>query len=425
MDVYFPLDISEWTFIISTDLPEVAMEIPSSYALYASSYKAPDLHGRVALVAGATRGVGRGTALALGEAGATVYCSGRSTRANRLPRNGAKKVSPWDHVRRPETIEETAEMVTSRGGQGIAAVVDHTDAKQVEELVDRIRTEQGKLHIVVNDISELTPADFGKTFWTLNLENGFANFRSAVHTHIITSHFAAPLLIETAKKEAFCGLMVEIGDGDSYTYRGHLFYDLVKTTVIRLAFAMARELRRKNVAAVALTPGFLRSEAMLEHFGVTEANWRDRIKKDVNYAASETPLFAGRAIAALAADAGLMKKSGRVFSSWNLSDEYGFCDADGARPHWGRHATEKYGDCLKTCGDAFYEHWVGGPIDTIYGTGPELTGQDFATEAQRHRGGKEERGPERADLRVPVGEVQHDFQYFFRWAVGVYVIHVG
>src|SRR5579864_6313562 len=297
-----------------------------------ASYRPPDLRGRVALVAGATRGVGRGTALALGEAGATVYCTWRSTRANRKPRGRGKK-APFDYSRRPETIEETAEMVTARGGRGIAVAVDHTDAAKVENLVKRIRKERNKLHVVVNDISELIPQDFGKTFWTLNLENGFANFRNAIHTHIITNHFAAPLVIETAKKEGSCGLIVEIGDGDSYTYRGHLFYDLVKTTVIRMAFAMARELRRKNVAAVALTPGFLRSEAMLEHFGVTEANWREAVKKDANYANSETPLFAGRAIAALAADAGLMKKSGRIFSSWNLSDEYGFCDADIGRAH--------------------------------------------------------------------------------------------
>ncbi len=333
-------------------------------------YRTPDLHGKVALVAGATSGVGRGTALALGQAGATVYCSGRSTRANRLPRNGAKKVSPFDHARRPETIEETAEMVTARGGQGIAAVVDHADAKQVEELVDRIRTEQGKLHIVVNDISELTPADFGKTFWQLNLENSFANFHNAVHSHIITNYFAAPLLIETAKDSAFPGLIIGIGDGDSYTYRGHLFYDLVKTTVIRLAFAMARELRRKNVATAALTPGFLRSEAMLEYFGVTETTWQEAAKKNPDYGTSETPLFAGRAIAALAGDANLMKKSGRVFSSWNLSDEYGFCDADGRRPHWGKHFVQKYGDCMKPCDEAFYEHWLGGPIDTIYADWP-------------------------------------------------------
>ena len=335
-----------------------------------STYQPPDLRGTIALVAGATRGVGRGIALALGEAGATVYCTGRSTRANPRPKSRSKKASPFDHARRPETIEETAEMVTARGGRGIAVVVDHTAPEQVEKLVARIRKEQGKLHVLANDIAEIHPHEFGKTFWQANLEKGFANFRNAIHTHVITSHYAAPLLIETAKKDKRTGLIVEIGDGDSYTYRGNLFYDLVKTTVIRLAFATARELRRKNVAAVSLTPGFLRSEAMLEHFGVTEANRQDAAKKDPDYLVSETPLFAGRAIAALAADANLMKKSGRVFSSWNLSDEYGFCDADGRRPHWGRHFIAKYGDCMKPCGDAFYEHWFGGPIDVIYANWP-------------------------------------------------------
>ena len=332
------------------------------------SYKPPDLKGRVALVAGATRGVGRGAALALGEAGATVYCTGRSTRNNRLPR-GRRKVSPFDYARRPETVAETAEMVTARGGKGIAAVLDHTDAKKVEKLIARIREEHGELHVVVNDISETIRQDFGKTFWNLNLENGLSNFRNAIHTHIINNHFAGPLLIASAEKSPQPGLIVEIGDGDSYTYRGHLFYDLVKTTVIRMAFGMARELRRKNVAAVALTPGFLRSEAMLEHFGVREENWQDAVKKDVHYAESETPLFAGRAVAALAADPQLMKKSGRVLSSWGLSDEYPFCDADGRRPHWGRYASEKFGD-LKPCGDAFYQHWFGGPVDTMFGDWP-------------------------------------------------------
>ena len=273
-----------------------------------SSYSPPDLRGRVALVAGATRGVGRGMALALGEAGATVYCTGRSTKANRKPRSRLKRVSPFDHSRRPETVEETAAMVTARGGKGIAAVLDHTDAKQVAKLIGRIRKQQGQLHILINDIAELIPQDFGKTFWQLNLENGFANLRNVLHTHIITSHFAAPLLIETAVKSKSPGLIVEVGDGDSYSYRGHFIFDLIKTSVIRLAFAMARELRRKNIAAVALTPGFLRSEAMLEHFGVTEANWQDAVKKDPNYAESETPLYAGRAIAALAADPNAMKQ---------------------------------------------------------------------------------------------------------------------
>ncbi len=336
----------------------------------APDYLPPNLKGRVALVAGATRGVGRGVALALGEAGAIVYCTGRSTKANRLPRGESKKVSPFDHARRPETVQETAKMVTARGGKGIAAVLDHTDAKQVAKLIARIRKEQGQLHILVNDISELIPQDFGKTFWQVNLENGFANLRNVLHTHIITSHFSAPLLMETSAHSKSPGLIVEIGDGDSYSYRGHLFYDLAKTSVIRLAFAMARELRRKNVAAVALTPGFLRSEAMLENFGVTEANWRDAVEKDPNYAASETPLYAGRAIAALAADPEIMKKSGRVFSSWGLSEEYGFCDSDGRRPHWGKHYKEKYGDTMNSCDEGFYKYCFGGAMDAVFGDWP-------------------------------------------------------
>lgn len=346
-----------------------------------SPYQPPDLKGRVALVAGATRGVGRGTALALGEAGATVYCTGRSSRAkkaarSRMPRPGsekARKALPADYYNnRPETIEETAEMVSARGGKGIPVEVDHLEPDKVEKLVARIRREQGGLDLLVNDISESAEHEFGKTFWQADLERGFAMFRNAVHTHIITSHFAAPLLIETAaKNKTGSGLIVEVGDGDSLTYRGNLFFDMIKTTVIRLAFAMARELRKKNVAAVAFTPGFLRSEVMLERFGVTEANWRDAVKKVPDYAESETPLYAGRAIACLAAAPDIMKKSGRVFSSWSLSDEYGFCDADGGRPHWGRHFTKKYGDCLKTCDEGFYQYLVGGPIDTIYANWPK------------------------------------------------------
>ena len=345
-----------------------------------SSYRPPDLQGRVALVAGATRGVGRGTALALGEAGATVYCTGRSTRTRKAsraetPRRRSAETRtalPEDYYKnRPETIEETAEMVSARGGKGIASVVDHLEADEVEKLIARIRREQARLHLLVNDISESAEHELGKTFWQADLNRGFAMFRNAVHTHIITSHFAAPLLIDTAaKNDAQHGLIVEIGDGDSFVYRGNLFFDLIKTTVIRQAFAMARELRRKNVAAIALTPGFLRSEIMLEHFGVSETNWRDAVKKNPDYVTSETPLFVGRAIAALAADRNIMKKSGRVFSSWGLSEEYDFCDADGSHPHWGRYFKAKYGDCLKPCDSRFYQYWSGGPMDTIYANWP-------------------------------------------------------
>ena len=313
------------------------------------------LKGKVAVVAGATRGAGRGIACALGEAGATVYCTGRSIRG--MPASGEN---------RPETIEETAEMMAARGGVGIPVQVDHTVEEQVEALFARVKKEQGRLDVLVNDVwggDALT--EFGKPFWEVSLQNGRVMLERAVFSHIITSHYAAPLLMETAP-----GLIVEITDGDSFTYRGNIFYDLVKTSVIRLAFAMARELRKRKIACVALTPGFLRSEAMLEHFGVTEENWQEGAKKDPNFIASETPLYVGRAVAALAADPQVSKKSGRVFSSWDLAVEYGFTDVDGRQPHWGKHSEEKYGKTHKKCDEAFYEYWFGGPIDTLYANWP-------------------------------------------------------
>jgi len=310
------------------------------------SYTPPNMRGKVALVAGASRGAGRGIAVALGEAGATVYCTGRSSRATR---NSTRSASM-----RLETVEETAERVTLRGGLGIPAFVDHTNRGAVQMLMARIEKEHGKLDILVNNIWGGDPfLEFGKPFWQLDLPKGFQMMEGALYTHIITCHFAAPLLIESAKKSSG-GLIVEVTDGDSYQYRGNLFYDLVKTSVIRMAFAMARELRRKNVTVLALTPGFLRSEVMLEHFGVTEANWREAAKKDPNFEESETPLYCGRAVVALAADPHIAKKSGRVFSSWGLSDEY-----------WGSHAKKKYGDVMRPCDEGFYLYWTGGMVDSI------------------------------------------------------------
>ncbi len=293
------------------------------------------------MVAGATRGAGRGIARALGEAGAAVYCTGRSVRG--------KPATP----NRPETIDETAEMITAAGGTAHAVRVDHADEEQVAALFERVRREQQRLDILVNDIwggEDLT--EFGKTFWEASLDQGFRMLRQAIDTHIITSRHGAPLLLETGG-----GLIVEVTDGNSFGYRGNLFYDLVKSSVIRLAFAMAYELRRRNVTAVAITPGFLRSEAMLEKFGVTEANWEDGAKDDPNFAASESPLFVGRGIAALAGDSDVAKKTGRVLASWDLAEEYGFTDADGRRPHWGKHFEKTYGAKIPAMDEAFYARY--------------------------------------------------------------------
>jgi NAD(P)-dependent dehydrogenase (short-subunit alcohol dehydrogenase family) len=227
-------------------------------------------------------------------------------------------------------------MVTARGGAGIPVRVDHTMSAQVQALFERVRAEQGRLDVLVNDVwggDALT--EWGTPFWELSLEKGLLMLERAVHSHIITSRYGAPLLVERGQ-----GLIVEITDGEALDYRGNLFYDLVKTSVIRLAFGMAEELRPHNVAALAVTPGFLRSEAMLEHFGVTEANWRDGAKHDPHFIASETPYYVGRAVAALAADPRVLQKSGKVFSSWGLAGEYGFTDLDGSRPDWGKHFAE-------------------------------------------------------------------------------------
>ena len=291
------------------------------------------LEGKVAVVAGATRGAGRGIATMLGEAGATVYCTGRSVRGE-PPRKGV-------HAGRTETIEETARLVDERGGVGIDVRVDHTDEAQVASLFERVRAEKGRLDVLVNVLGGDTHAEW-KPFWKQSLENGLGWLRQEVDSHIITNRYGAPLMVEARK-----GLIVEITDGDNVGYRGSLFYDLVKVSTIRLAYAMAEELYRHRVAALALTPGFMRTEYILEHFGATADNWREVAEKNpeakrFGFIASETPCFVGRAVAALAADPRVLKKSGGVYSSWNLSEEYGFTDVDGNRPHFGRHSAEHF-----------------------------------------------------------------------------------
>jgi NAD(P)-dependent dehydrogenase (short-subunit alcohol dehydrogenase family) len=287
------------------------------------------LDGKVALVAGATRGAGRGTAVALGEAGATVYCTGRTTRERR---------SEYD---RPETIEETAELVTAAGGVGIALAVDHLEAGEVEALAQRIDAESGRLDVLVNDIwgAELL-FQWDTPVWEHDLEKGLRILRLAIDTHLITSHFALPLLIRERG-----GLVVEMTDGTSdynaERYRVSAFYDLAKTAVIRLAFAQSEELAPHGCTAVALTPGWMRSEIMLERYGVTEANWRDGAATNPHFAAiSETPRFVGRAVAALAADPDVHRHNGGSFSSGGLAREYGFTDLDGSQPDCWRYLVE-------------------------------------------------------------------------------------
>ncbi len=291
------------------------------------------LEGKVAVVAGATRGAGRGIACMLGEAGAVVYCSGRSSRE--------RPNTEEYFAGRPETIEETAEMVSARGGVGIPARTDHSDERQVEALFKRVSKEQGRLDILVNDISEGVEHEW-KSFWKLSLDNGLRALRQGIDTHVITTRHAAPLMVKQKS-----GLVVEVGDGDALFYRGNLFYDLVKVTAARLAYAWAEELRPHKVAAVYVTPGFMRTETVLERMKATEENWREVAEKSskacgYGFAGSESPYFVGRAVAALAADPSVLEKSGGLYASWTLADEYGFDDLDGTRPHWWRYFSEHF-----------------------------------------------------------------------------------
>jgi NAD(P)-dependent dehydrogenase (short-subunit alcohol dehydrogenase family) len=286
------------------------------------------LGGKVALVAGATRGAGRGIAVELGAAGATVYVTGRTTRTQQ------------SEYARPETIEETGELVSAAGGKGIAVQVDHLVADQVKKLVDRIRDEQGRLDILVNDLwGGETLKEWNKPVWGHDLRNGLRLLDLGVHTHLITAHFALPLLIERAG-----GLLVEVTDGtDAYNaehYRINPFYDLAKVSVARMAWAHAKDLAPHGATSVCITPGWLRSEMMLEAFGVTEENWRDATQRIPHFIISETPRFVGRAIAALAADPERSRWNGQSTSSGQLAQVYGFTDVDGSRPDAWRYVEE-------------------------------------------------------------------------------------
>jgi NAD(P)-dependent dehydrogenase (short-subunit alcohol dehydrogenase family) len=286
------------------------------------------LEDKVALVAGGTRGAGRGIAVELGAAGATVYVTGRTTRERR---------SEYD---RPETIEETAELVDRAGGRGIAVRVDHLASDQVRALVRRIEDEQGRLDVLVNDVwGGERLIEWNVPVWEYSLDGGLRMLRLAIDTHIITSHFALPLLIQNEG-----GLVVEMTDGtaeyNAENYRVSLFYDLAKASVIRMAWAQAKELVPHGCTAVALTPGWLRSEMMLDAFGVGESNWRDALAAQPHFAISETPRYVGRAVAHLAADPEVRRFNGRSLSSGGLAKEYGFTDLDGSQPDAWRYLVE-------------------------------------------------------------------------------------
>jgi NAD(P)-dependent dehydrogenase (short-subunit alcohol dehydrogenase family) len=285
------------------------------------------LAGKIALVAGGTRGAGRGIAVQLGAAGATVYVTGRTS--------GSRK----SEMNRPETIEETASLVDAAGGRGIAVQVDHLVPEEVRALIERIQNEQGSLHILVNSIWGATRMEWNKSVWESSLDYGLHTLRLAVDTHAITSHFALPLLIKTLG-----GLVVEVTDGteeyNAANYRVSFFYDLAKASNLRMAFALAHELRPHGATAVSLTPGWLRSEFMLEAFGVTESNWREATTREPHFAISESPAFVGRAVAALAQDPDVARWNGKSLSSGQLAKIYGFTDLDGSQPDAWRYLLE-------------------------------------------------------------------------------------
>lgn len=298
------------------------------------SYEPPrDLLGKVAVVAGATRGAGRGIAIALGERGATVVCTGRSTR-------DAGSATPG----RPETLDETAELVNAAGGVGLAVRVDHAVPDEVTELAARVVRDHGSVHVLVNDVwGGDALAEWSTPFWEQSLDKTRRMVESGFVTHLLTARAFAPVFVRQRS-----GLLVEIGDGHTLGYRGCFAYDLVKHAVLRLAYATSEELRPHGVTALAVTPGFLRSEAVLEHFGVTEATWQDAIGKDPHFAESETPRYVGRCVAALAADPDVARRSGHALASGLLAAEYGIEDVDGRRPSWPVHFAKAFPDAVTT-----------------------------------------------------------------------------
>ncbi|NEC70972.1 SDR family oxidoreductase [Streptomyces rochei] len=289
---------------------------------------ATDLRGKIALVAGATRGAGRAIAVQLGAAGATVYVTGRTTRERRSEYN------------RSETIEETAELVTEAGGTGIAVPTDHLVPEQVRVLADRVDAEQGRLDVLVNDVwGGERLFEFDKKVWEHDLDAGLRLMRLGVDTHAISSHFLLRLLVRQPG-----GLVVEMTDGtaayNGSHYRNSYFYDLVKNSVLRMGFVLAHELKSYGGTAVTLTPGWMRSEMMLETLGVTEETWRDALAEVPHFCISESPSYVGRAVAALAGDANVARWNGQSVSSGQLAREYGFTDLDGSRPDCWRYLVE-------------------------------------------------------------------------------------
>ncbi|MEU6120777.1 SDR family oxidoreductase [Streptomyces sp. NPDC047123] len=288
------------------------------------------LTGKIALVAGATRGAGRAMAVELGRAGATVYVTGRTTRAHTS-----------EIGRGSETIEETAELVDAAGGTGIAVPTDHLEPDRVEALVARIDREQGRLDVLVNDIwGGDIHVEWDKKMWEHDLEKGLRILRLGIETHIVTSRYALPLLLKNPG-----GLVVEVTDGtaeyNGANYRKPFYYDLAKAAPLRMAKGLAEEVEEYGCTALCLTPGWLRSEFMLDTaFEVTEENWRDGTERDPHFAISETPAFIGRALVALAADPDVRRWNGASLSSGGLAKEYGFTDVDGSAPDAWRYLTE-------------------------------------------------------------------------------------